>query len=131
MGQNRNGTRILRDENSLLLGNKMPLGRHHWCAVATPDQVIEREDACASGNDQEKRYGPETMRHIGVRIDEDLDHERHAEEGERCKARAEPDDEQNRADMLQCHGHIGGQHRRDQRYAVFLGEQVVLLCHRM
>ncbi|KAF0122954.1 MAG: hypothetical protein FD148_2858 [Methylocystaceae bacterium] len=58
-----------------------------------------------------------------IRIDEDLDDDRHRQKNDRRQARQKPKDKQQRQDEFEAARHIGGDGRRNERQFIFVDEQ--------
>jgi len=63
------------------------------------------------------------MRRPGLRVDEDLDHRRHAQQHECGRPRQQARHQQHRHRQLDRHGDVRREHRRQQRQLVLVGEE--------
>src|SRR5262245_43955128 len=87
------------------------------------DQVIQRQDAGTTGDEEEKTGRPGSVRRPGGRIGEHFDDEGHHKKGKGRKARCEANNEQNRKDMFADGGEIGCDGRIDEAELVLLAEE--------
>src|SRR5439155_20766312 len=91
---------------------------------SAPQQSVDGERSRAAAKQYQHHRRPLQVRRPGFRVDEDLDHRRHAEEDEYGKAGEKPEHKQNRTGDLDRERHGSRDLGRKQRHAVFLGEKL-------
>src|SRR5262245_51894316 len=87
------------------------------------DQIVERKNARAAQDEIEQRAGPQQVVGIILRIDQQLDHQRHAEHGGGPETRGQTERQEDRRRQLDGGRKIRGHIRGQQRHSVFLLEQ--------
>ena len=55
---------------------------HGLAALADPKQPVQRQRPCAAAHQVQQQAGPGQVRWPGIRVNEELNHQRHAQQGE-------------------------------------------------
>lgn len=103
----------------------VPLGPVSGRTAEPPgDQVIERDAPRPASNDHQKAGCPGAVRRPGIGIDENLDHQRHAEQCQRRQPACQADHEQKGKEMLAEGGDMSRNPGIDQRQFIFRLEEI-------
>jgi hypothetical protein len=94
-------------------------------SLANAQAAVQRPGAAAARHQQQQQAGPRQVGGPGIRIDEDLDHRRHAQQRQRGAAREQAQHQQQREQVFGIRCQVSGEIGRHQRQAVLLLEQRV------
>lgn len=89
------------------------------------EEAVQRHGAAAARDQGQQQRRPAEVGRPSVRLDEDLDHQGHRQQGRGGSPREEPEQEKHREEMLCIGRRMSGQLRRDQGHAVLLLEERV------
>lgn len=91
--------------------------------VASRNGVVDSNPARSISDQKQQDGRPGAVGGIGPGVDEKLDRQRHAEQGQRREARSEAQQNQHRKKMFRRRGHDSGDFGVHEREAVFLPKQ--------
>src|SRR6185369_16752821 len=83
-------------------------------AEATADQVVDRKRTGAAQDEVEQRAGPQQVVGVVLGVDEELDHQGHAEHGGGAEPGGEAEQQQDRGGEFDGGGERGGELGRQQ-----------------